>query len=173
MTKLNEAQQALLALMAGDPDGTIDAPEDKKLSRSLIRGGLAILVPRQGDESDRLTITAAGRAVLSEGAPEPPATGDEPADTAECTARGRDAEQEPPERTRRPRKTTPDGKLGTLVELMSRQEGATVEQMSEATGWQIHSVRGAMAGTLKKRFGFTITSEKIDGARIYRCSKES
>ena len=58
--------------------------------------------------------------------------------------------------------------VGTLVTLLKRPEGATVEQLSKATGWQIHSVRGAMAGTLKKRFGFVISSEKADGVRTYR-----
>ena len=34
--------------------------------------------------------------------------------------------------------------------------------------WQRHTVRGAMAGALKKKLGLTITSEKIDGRRVYR-----
>jgi hypothetical protein len=42
--------------------------------------------------------------------------------------------------------------------------------MVEATGWQPHSVRGAMAGALKKR-GLTTTSEKLDGARRYRAEQ--
>jgi hypothetical protein len=65
---------------------------------------------------------------------------------------------------------TPSGKLGTVVELLRRPEGATVEAMSAATGWQVHSVRGAMSGALKKKHGFTIVSEKTDGGRTYRIS---
>jgi hypothetical protein len=41
--------------------------------------------------------------------------------------------------------------------------------MVEATGWQQHSVRGALAGALKKR-GLAITSEKVDGVRRYRAA---
>lgn len=62
-------------------------------------------------------------------------------------------------------------KLATLVELLSRPKGATLEAMTQATGWQAHSVRGAMSGSLKKAMGLTITSEKIEGVRIYRIAE--
>lgn len=64
----------------------------------------------------------------------------------------------------------PTGKLGALVELLERPEGATIGQLAEATGWQPHSVRGAMAGTLKKKHGLTITSAKDGDVRVYRAS---
>ena len=62
----------------------------------------------------------------------------------------------------------PTGKLGVVVALMRRTEGATVQQMSEATGWQAHSVRGAMSGALKKKHGLTIISETSEAGRVYR-----
>lgn len=53
--------------------------------------------------------------------------------------------------------------------VLKRPEGATVEQIAEAMGWAPrHTVRGAMAGALKKELGLTITPEKIDGRRVYR-----
>ena len=58
-------------------------------------------------------------------------------------------------------------RLDQLQELLDREEGASIAQMVEATGWQPHSVRGAMAGALKKR-GLAINSEKVDGVRRYR-----
>jgi predicted ArsR family transcriptional regulator len=59
-------------------------------------------------------------------------------------------------------------KQAQLIELLRRPEGATLEQMSKALGWQRHSVRGAMA-TLKTKQAASITSEKpADGPRIYR-----
>ena len=62
--------------------------------------------------------------------------------------------------------------IATLVlagrSMPKRPDGATVEQIAEAMGWQRHTVRGAMAGALKKKLGLTITSGKIDGQRIYR-----
>ena len=65
-------------------------------------------------------------------------------------------------------KPLPGGKLGKLVELLQRPDGATLEEMVAATGWQAHSVRGAMSGGLKKKQGLTITSTKTDGTRVYR-----
>ena len=59
-------------------------------------------------------------------------------------------------------------KQALMIAMLKRPEGATVEQIAEAMGWQKHTVRGAMAGTLKKKLGLTITSEKIDGRRVYR-----
>lgn len=64
----------------------------------------------------------------------------------------------------------PAGKLGTLVELLERPEGATIGQLVEATGWQAHSVRGAIAGALKKKHGLTIMSAKEGDVRVYRAS---
>jgi predicted ArsR family transcriptional regulator len=70
--------------------------------------------------------------------------------------------------------TTPSGnrpgtKQSLLIELLSRKAGATIPEIAEATGWQTHSVRGAISGTLKKKHGFPIASEKVDGrGRVYR-----
>lgn len=61
----------------------------------------------------------------------------------------------------------PTSKLDTLEKLLKRRNGASIAEMTRATGWQQHSVRGALAGALKKR-GHTIASEKVDGTRRYR-----
>lgn len=66
---------------------------------------------------------------------------------------------------------SPKGKLGALVALLLQPDGATLQAMQDATGWQAHSVRGAIAGSLKKKLGFTVTSEKTDVGRIYRIAK--
>ncbi len=58
-------------------------------------------------------------------------------------------------------------KLDQLTSVLSDPAGASIATMMAATGWQAHSVRGAMAGALKKR-GLTISSAKVDGVRIYR-----
>ncbi len=64
-------------------------------------------------------------------------------------------------------------KQAVLIELLTRAEGATLPQMTDATGWQVHTVRGAMAGALKKKLGLEITSEKQTGAdRIYRITSQ-
>lgn len=59
-------------------------------------------------------------------------------------------------------------KLQALIALLRRPEGARLEEMISATGWQAHSVRGAMSGALKKQRRLTITSEKTDTGRVYR-----
>ncbi len=60
-------------------------------------------------------------------------------------------------------------KQGTIIGLLSRSEGATLNEMVEATGWQKHSVRGLMAGNLKKKLGLTIVSSKENGGnRVYK-----
>lgn len=58
-------------------------------------------------------------------------------------------------------------KLDQLTSLLTRSGGATLDEMMTLTGWQAHSVRGAMAGALKKR-GHVITSVKEEGVRRYR-----
>ena len=67
-----------------------------------------------------------------------------------------------------PRRPEPKGKLGAVIALLRRSEGAQVEELMAATGWQAHSVRGAMSGALKKKLGLTISSEKTEAGRIYR-----
>ena len=58
-------------------------------------------------------------------------------------------------------------KLDRLVSLLARGNGASIAELTSATGWQPHSVRGALAGALKRR-GLIITSEKVDGVRRYK-----
>ena len=56
-----------------------------------------------------------------------------------------------------------------VLELLSQRNGASIPEMMEATGWQQHSVRGFLAGTVKKKLGFTLTSAKSEGElRRYR-----
>lgn len=71
-----------------------------------------------------------------------------------------------------PTATGPTGKLGLVVALMHRPEGATVAQMGEATGWQPHSVRGALAGALKRKHKLTIIGEPGGAGRVYRIAVE-
>ncbi len=55
-----------------------------------------------------------------------------------------------------------------VFDLLKRKEGATIEEMMKATGWQAHSVRGFLAGTVVKRTGAKVASTKgEDGVRRY------
>jgi hypothetical protein len=62
----------------------------------------------------------------------------------------------------------PKGKLGAVVTLLRRPDGAQIAELMAATGWQAHSVRGAISGALKKKLGLTITSDKTEAGRAYR-----
>lgn len=59
-------------------------------------------------------------------------------------------------------------KIETVAEMLQRNEGATLEQIMVATSWQQHSVRGALAGAIPKKFGRSVTSKVADGVRTYR-----
>lgn len=65
----------------------------------------------------------------------------------------------------------PITKHAQLLQLLNRQEGASIEDMMQATQWQQHSVRGFLAGTVKKKMGLALTSSKAEGdVRRYRVS---
>lgn len=68
---------------------------------------------------------------------------------------------------RTPTNQQPPSKLDRLVALLRRPEGASLSELAAATGWQAHSIRGAIAGSLKRK-GHVVTSEKSDGIRRYR-----
>ena len=68
-----------------------------------------------------------------------------------------------------PAKAHANSKQAVLIERLRRKQGATIAEPMQATGWQAHSVRGAISGTLKKKLGLDVTSEKIEGrGRVYR-----
>ena len=52
--------------------------------------------------------------------------------------------------------------------LLQRAKGASIDEIMKATGWQQHSVRGFMSGTIVKRKGFAVVSDKNGGERRYR-----
>jgi hypothetical protein len=55
-----------------------------------------------------------------------------------------------------------------MLTLLSKSAGASIEEMMQATSWQQHSVRGFLAGTVKRKLGFKLTSLKPDdGVRRY------
>jgi hypothetical protein len=72
-----------------------------------------------------------------------------------------------------PAVSDPRGKLGAVVALLRRPDGASLTDMMAATGWQAHSVRGAMSGALKKKLGLAILSEKTDAGRTYRIAPDA
>ena len=63
-------------------------------------------------------------------------------------------------------------KTAQVLELVKRSGGATLKHLMKATGWQPHSVRGFLSGTLGKKMGLKIESSKTnDGERVYKLAK--
>jgi hypothetical protein len=65
-------------------------------------------------------------------------------------------------------RTKSDSKQDRIVALLQRPEGATLDVLVKETQWQKHSVRGFLAGTVRKKLKLPLLSEKIDGVRNYR-----
>lgn len=60
-------------------------------------------------------------------------------------------------------------KLDRFIELLRRPEGVSIKEASAALDWMEHSLRGAVAGALKKKYGLTIGTEKVEGrGTVYR-----
>ena len=64
-------------------------------------------------------------------------------------------------------------KQAQVIDLFRRDEGATVAEVIAATGWQPHTVRGIVSGTLKKKLGLTVVSAKEERGRVYRIPAEA
>ncbi len=69
-------------------------------------------------------------------------------------------------------KESPSARKGTkqalLIDLLKRKNGASIDEIVAVTGWQAHSVRGAISGALRKKLGFAISSQKVEGrGRVY------
>jgi hypothetical protein len=59
-------------------------------------------------------------------------------------------------------------KVGGMIVMLCRDKGASIEELSKATGWQPHSVRAAISATIKKKLGLDVQSEKVGEVRRYR-----
>ncbi|MBM1222725.1 DUF3489 domain-containing protein [Ponticoccus sp. SC2-23] len=165
MTKLTDTQAIILSA-ASQRDGQIALP----LPDSL-RGGAAAKVVGAMLTKGFLEEVEAD---IRKGEPVWRETGDGHGVTLVATDAGlaaigiepdTSAAPEPSPKTRTPREGT---KQATLIAMLRMPNGATIEEIMAATGWQSHTVRGAMAGALKKRLGLEVSSEKIEGrGRVY------
>ncbi len=66
------------------------------------------------------------------------------------------------------KKIDPGSKQSHVIALLSSPVGTTIAGMMKATGWQQHSVRGFLAGVVRKKLKLKLNSKKIDGTRVYR-----
>ena len=80
-------------------------------------------------------------------------------------------EPAPPPTARKPLRGVPrqNSKKARVLEMLGRTEGATVKEIMSATAWQPHTVRGFLSGTVGRRLGLPVTSERrSDGERAYK-----
>jgi uncharacterized protein DUF3489 len=67
--------------------------------------------------------------------------------------------------------TKEPSKQAAVIAMLQRHEGATIEEVASAMGWQRHTVRGLFSGTLKKKLGFALASAKEERGRVYRIAE--
>jgi len=174
-TKLTNAQTAILQAAAGRPDGNIEPLP------ATLRGGARAKVI-DGLLARGFVVNANGRHLLTDigyaavGKRRPVPKGIQKMDTHDGVAK-RDALDAlaKPEATDAVQKleTTsfsirPGTKLAAIIDAMRHPGGATIAQMMAGTGWQAHTVRGAISGMVRKRLGYqVVTAKEADGQRTY------
>jgi len=174
-TTLNPNQQTILERAVQDNAGKIAwVPEHiKGGARAKVLEGLfkRTLITPDGDD---WVVAAEGYDALGlprPGALPPTITLDDPA--LEAAVESAEATWQAPAK-QKPLRTRADSKQALVIGLLQRPEGATIAQIMEATGWQQHTVRGTLAGTLKKRLSLTINSSKeAGGQRVYRIAAQT
>ena len=67
-----------------------------------------------------------------------------------------------------PRSAKTPSKHDTLLKLLRQDKGTTLDALVKSSGWQRRSVRGFLAGTVRKKLKLPLVSEKVDGIRTYR-----
>ena len=133
-------------------------------------GMTAIGVEAEGDEAPTTAATAPTSAE-ADGAAHPPAGRSEAGD-APAAGAGKPAKRKAKAPAVKQTETAPGGdpsakptpragtKQALMIHLLKRPEGATVEQIAAATGWQHHTIRGAISGALKKKLGLTVEATR-------------
>jgi hypothetical protein len=71
----------------------------------------------------------------------------------------------------KPESANPGSKQSRVIAMLQSPAGATIAAVMKATGWQPHSVRGFLAGVVRKRLKLELGSTKVDGNRVYQITK--
>lgn len=165
--KLTDTQTAVLNAAAGRPDGNIEPlPANLRggARTKVIEGLLARGLVAESEGSHLLT--DAGYAAVGKRRSVP--KGVQKMDSPDALTK-REATHALQKLEATSRTIRPSTKLATIIDAMRHPDGATIAQMMAGTGWQAHTVRGAISGMVRKRLGFEVfTEEGVDGQRTYR-----
>ena len=127
---------------------------------------------RHDEQHGRMTLVATKAAFAALGIDprdEPPGAEAEAADEALVEVKAKPSTPAKKPKTKEPKAPRKDSKQAQLIAMLHRAKGATVEEIGEALSWQPHTVRGAIAGALKKKLGLEVTSERDEKrGRVYR-----
>ncbi|MFM9857818.1 DUF3489 domain-containing protein [Pseudoxanthobacter sp. M-2] len=178
MTKLSDTQLVILTAAAQRsghlalplPSNLRGGAATKVVGAMIAKGLLAEVYADKGDplwhengDGRGMTLVATNAGLAAIGI-EP-----EAADSAPTGADDNAAVADPAPKARTVRAGT---KQAMLIEMLRAETGATIDEIVVATGWQQHTVRGAIAGALKRKLGLNVTSEKVEGrGRVYRLSR--
>jgi Protein of unknown function (DUF3489) len=83
------------------------------------------------------------------------------------------AASHPPVTAPKAEKAEPTSKQARVIAMLRSPAGATVTAMMKATGWQQHSVRGFLAGVVRKRLKLKLASQRVDATRVYRIANSA
>jgi hypothetical protein len=186
MTQLSDTQAIILSAAAQRPERiALPLPESlrggaaAKVVGAMIAKGLLQEVDadlRKGEPMWRETGDGHGTTLVATDAGLT-AVGIEPEDALTAPVGATDAPNEgpapetPSEPDAAPKARTPrEGtKQAKLIAMLRAPDGATIEEIKVALDWAAHTIRGALAGALKKKLGLEVTSEKVQGrGRVYR-----
>jgi len=146
---------------------------NKKLIEE-VRARREDIVWREDRKKGRLTLRAMPAAFEALGIDRVEASAPANTNVSEPATEGDSSTNQSPtagEAKEKTRATRADSKQARLVAMLKRPEGASIQEIVKAFDWQPHTVRGAIAGALKKKLGLTVTSEKSDErGRVYHVS---
>jgi len=191
MSRLSDSQLVILSAACQRPDRCV-FPVKSKLKGNAVGNVLKSLLKkdlieevrtksrddtvwRHDEEQGRMTLVATKAAFAALGIDPSDGADDAEADVA-AAAQPDTPEAKPNKRPKAPRtkkaKSTESragSKQAQLIAMLRRAKGATIDEMAEALSWLPHTVRGAIAGALKKKLGLDVTSEKVQArGRVYR-----
>jgi hypothetical protein len=156
------------AKLKGNAAGNVLKSLLKKDLIKEVRAKLDDTVWRHDEERGRMTLVATKAAFAALGIDVRHAAEDAEAETAAPVPAKVEAKPDARPKTpksKEPKEPRKHSKQAQLIAMLRRIKGAIIDEIAEVLEWQPHTVRGAIAGALKKKLGLTIVSEKSDATR--------